>query len=167
MYSIDLDTALHSIKVLRRYKRPDVQYALLRDLTITYVRPFSGNTGIKGKQRNHMLTTKKRVPKHLMPLHKELVRLRMEQFAHTDLTYYKPRAVKISFIPSGAYGMTFKGFDYAGLLSKLPQIEELIRTVESSVNAEIAHYEKAPALLTDAIIIKAPTGPSECGRKSE
>jgi len=156
MYSIDLETALHSIKVLRRYKRPDVQYALLRDLTITYVRPFSGNTGDQGKQRNHMLTTKKRVPKHLMPLHKELVRLRMQQFAHTDLTYYKPRAVGISFVPSGAYGMTFKGYDYAALLRKLPQIEELIREVEKSVNAEIAVYEANPALLNDALQMSAP-----------
>lgn len=159
MYSIDLDTALNSIKVLRRYKRPDVQYALLRDLTITYVRPFSGNTGDTGKertQRNHMLTTKKRVPKHLLPLHKELLRLRREQFAHTDLSYYKPRAVGISFVSSGAYGMTFKGYDYAALLTKLPQIEELIRAVEKSVTAEIAVFEANPALLSDNPQMSAP-----------
>lgn len=149
MYSIDLNTALHSIKVLRRYKRPDVQYALLRDLTVTYVRPFSGNKVDQGNKRKHMLTTKKRVPKHLLPLHKELERLRMQQFAHTDLSYYKPRAVGISFVPSGAYGMSFKGYDYAALLRKLPQIEELIRAVEKSVNAEIAVYEANPTLLNE------------------
>jgi len=41
--------------------------------------------------------------------------------------------------------MTFRGYDYAGLLRKLPQIEELIRAVEKSVHDHIAELEKAPA----------------------
>ena len=86
LYSIDLDTALHTIKVLRRYKRPDVRYPLLRDIAVTYAHPFSGNEG--DHIHNDRLSSRKHVPKHLRKLHDELIRLRQEQFAHTDLKFY-------------------------------------------------------------------------------
>ncbi len=43
-----MNTAAHTVKTLRRYKRADVQVALLRDIAVTYARPFSGNREIKG-----------------------------------------------------------------------------------------------------------------------
>jgi methyl coenzyme M reductase gamma subunit len=73
-------------------------------------------------------------------LHEELVRVRMQQFAHTDLTYYNPSTMAFK---GHDYAMMFKGYDYAALLNKLPQIEELIRAVERSVNAEITKQEAA------------------------
>jgi hypothetical protein len=142
MYSVDFSTARGAIKVLKRYRRPDVQYALLRDLIVVYVRPFSTNQGPLSK---HTLSVKQHVPTLMKPLHNELVRVRMEQFAHTDLTYYSPETLAFKG-PNGefhGYAMMFKGYDYAALLNKLPQIEELVRAVESSVNAEIAKQEAA------------------------
>ncbi|MBM1189342.1 hypothetical protein [Pseudomonas weihenstephanensis] len=141
MYSIDLDTALHTLQTLKRYKRLDVRYALLRDLTVSYARPFSVN---KGKLAKHTLGVKKYVPKEMVPLHEELVRLRMQQFAHTDLNYYNPKA---SSLGAGPLGMMFRGFDYAALLAKLPEIEALIWAVEGSVHARIVEYESDQGLL--------------------
>jgi len=142
MYSVDFSTARAGIKVLKRYRRADVQYALLRDLIVAYVRPFSTN---KGTQSKNVLSTKKHVPALMKPLHDELVRARMQQFAHTDLTYYSPTtmAFKGSNGEFHGFGMMFKGYDYAALLGKLPQIEKLICAVESSVNAELAKQETA------------------------
>jgi hypothetical protein len=128
LYSIDLDTALHTIRVMRRYKRQDVLVPLLRDVAVTYARPFSVN---RGKEiSKHQISSKSHVPKPNRPLHDELVRLRMEQFAHTDLQYYRPRVAKFSGRTKPWYPMSFKGYDYAGLLGRIAEIEELIVAVE-------------------------------------
>ncbi len=141
LYAIDLDTALHTVKVLRRYKRADVKYPLLRDISVAYARPFSGNEGEKISR--HQLSSGKRIPKAMKDLHTELLRLRKEQFAHTDLKFYRPRVAKFHGKTKPWFPMSFKGYDYTTLLKQLPQIEALIRAVESSVQAEIANYEAA------------------------
>jgi len=75
MYSIDLDTALHTVKMLRRYKRPDIQSVLLRDVAVCYIRPFSGNKG--EHTSSHILRSSMHVPKSMRQLHRELYDLRM------------------------------------------------------------------------------------------
>ena len=45
LYVIDFDAAKHTFEVLRRYKRNDIRFYLLRDLVMCYSRPFSGNKG--------------------------------------------------------------------------------------------------------------------------
>lgn len=141
LYAIDLDTALYTIKTLRRYKRTDVQYPLLRDIAVTYVRPFSGNKGESGAK--DQLSSRKYVPKPMISLHKELVRVRMEQFAHTDLKFYHPKVTKFRDAPNPWFPMALKSYDYGILLKQLSKIEELVRAVESNVQAEIANYEVA------------------------
>lgn len=139
LYAIDLDTALHTIKVLRRYKRADVQYSLLRDIAVTYARPFSFNKGeLISKD---CLPSGKHVPKSMRDLHDELVRVRKEQFAHTDLKFYRPKVAKFSGVTKSWFPMSFKGYDYGALLEQLPEIKSLIQSVEKSVQAEIAQYE--------------------------
>lgn len=139
LYAIDLDTALHTVKILRRYKCADVQYPLLRDIAVTYARPFSGNDGEHISR--HCLSSRKHIPKVMRELHTELLRLRKEQFAHTDLKFYRPKVAKFHGKTNPWFPMSFKGYDYGALLKRLPQIETLIRAVESSVQAEIASYE--------------------------
>lgn len=154
MYAIDLEAALQSIKLIRRYKRQDVREALLRDATIAYVRPFSMNRGRHGK---HELSSKKIVPHHLRSLHAELVELRSSQFAHTDLTFYDPKSVLYG---DGPPDLIFKGSDYTALLGKLSEIEELVKAVESGVLARIVEYEDSGHHLKhkDAIRIEIPPG---------
>jgi hypothetical protein len=105
LYSIDLDTALHSIRVLKRYRREDVRYCLLRDIVVSYARPFSGN---KGETIPKHTLSKKEVPKHLRPLHGELIDLRNQLFAHTDFTYRRPKAVNWSTPGHKWFPMTFR-----------------------------------------------------------
>ncbi|WET13064.1 hypothetical protein P3S72_13330 [Pseudomonas sp. D3] len=135
MYSVDFEAALDSIKLIKRYKRPDVKFALLRDVTVAYIRPFSKNRGRKAK---HELGVNDVVPKHLRDLHDVLYKLRSEQFAHTDLTYYDPKSV---IYGEGPTSLVYNGFSYEGLLARLPEIEELVKAVESVVIARIRAYE--------------------------
>lgn len=141
LYAIDLDTALHTIKVMRRYKRNDVQFPLLRDVAVTYARPFSGNHG--NEISKHQLSKKDHVPKPLRPLHDEMIRLRMKQFAHTDLKFYSPKVAKFTGKSKPWFPMSFKGYDYGALLGRLHEIEALIVAVEGSIRAEVARCEAA------------------------
>ena len=139
LYSIDLDTALHVFRVLKRYKRDDVRFILLRDIAIAYARPFSGN---EGKLIPKHKLQEKHVPPTSRALHKELLRLRNEQFAHTDLKFYNPKVARFGSKANKWYPMSFKGYDYNALLRQIDAIEQLIRAVEQSVNTEIRKCEK-------------------------
>lgn len=139
LYSIDLDMAVKAIPVLRRYKRGDVQIALLRDIAVTYARPFSGNRG-KLIPRHQLPLS--HVPKSARTLHKEVIGLRNSQFAHTDLTFHDPKVARLGSKQQPFYPMSFKPFDYRRLLGRLSEVEDLIKAVEGSVNAEIDHYEE-------------------------
>lgn len=138
LYSIDLDTAGHTLRILRRYKRDDVRYILIRELAITYARPFSDNKGILIK--NHKLTERV-VPAEFKLLHKELLRLRNEQFAHTDLRFYKPKVARFGTPEKPWYPMSFKGYDYSSLLRQISDIGRLIRAVEASLLAKLQTLE--------------------------
>lgn len=79
LYDHDFDAAIHTLKILKRYRRPDVRNALLRDIIITYARPFSISKG--DKIPKHILPAKF-VPSQLRKLHNELFDLRNQLFAH-------------------------------------------------------------------------------------
>lgn len=138
LHSIDMDTAVQTVKTLKRYKRADVQVALLRDIAVTYARPFSRNKG--NKISKHALP-ERHVPRQLKPLHKRLLDLRNNQFAHTDLVFHKPKIMRWRTDSGDVYPMTFKSFDYQNLLRQLSEIETLIKAVESSINSEVKAYE--------------------------
>lgn len=74
-------------------------------------------------------------------LHTELLRLRKEQFAHTDLKFYGPKVAKFHGKTKPCFPMSFKGYDYGSLLKQITRIELLIRSVEGSIQTEIAAYE--------------------------
>lgn len=153
LYSNDLVLALSTIRILKRYRRNDVLCALLRDIVVSYVRPFSTNQGKRGK---HILRTKNIVPATMLSLHEELVNLRMRQFAHTDMIEHDPKTVLWA---GGAYYMSFKAVDYDTLLSKINDIERLVRAVAVSVSACISEYEDTGLHWNheDAIRIMLPT----------
>ena len=138
LYSIDLDTTVKAIPVLRCYKRGDVQVALLRDIAVTYARPFSLNRGILIPKHKLSLT---HVPKSARAMHRTLIELRNSQFAHTDLKFHNPRVASFGTKQKPWYPMSFKSFDYRRLLDRLSEVEALVKAVEKSVNAEVARYE--------------------------
>lgn len=134
LYSIDLDDAKHILRILKRYRRKDVRYCLLRDLVVTYCRPFSGNKG--DKIPKHILT-KKVVPKDLHSLHDELVNLRNQIFAHTSYIYKRPKVANWSTDAYKWFPMSFRGFDYNKLDSQVSKIGQLVTAVEKNLQEKI------------------------------
>lgn len=138
LYLIDLDTASSIIPLLKRYKRDDVKISLLRDIAVTYARPFSVNKGIKIV--NHQLALV-HVPKSSRAIHQKLINLRNSQFAHTDLKFHAPKVARFGTQENPYYPMSFKSFDYQQLLNQTLEIEALIKAVEQNVIAKVRRYE--------------------------
>ena len=139
LHSVDMNTALGTLKMLKRYRRDDIKVALLRDIAVIYSRPFSGNRGKTGK---HFLSESKYVPAEYLDLHDRLLDLRNKQFAHTDATFHDPKFMKWKGDKGVAFPMSFKTFDYLGLLRDLKKVEALIKSVESNINSAAREYEK-------------------------
>jgi hypothetical protein len=134
LYSIDLNTTKHTLRILKRYRRLDVRFCLLRDIVVSYARPFSTNTGVK-IPKHHL--TKKFIPEHLRPLHKELINARNQLFAHTDLRYRNPRISNL-WKEEGLLPMMFRGYDYnKNINQKVDRIEELVNIVETKLNEKL------------------------------
>ena len=136
--SIDLDTAKHILRVLKRYRRKNVRYCILRDLVVTYCRPFSGNRGIEIKK--HTLPNKF-VPQHLRSLHDELIDFRNRLFSHTDFTYRGPKVLNWSTESYKWFPMQFRGFDYDKLDKRVAKITKLVQAVESNLQTRISKIE--------------------------
>ncbi|BEQ15764.1 hypothetical protein [Desulfoferula mesophila] len=139
VYTIDFDTALRTLRVLSRYRKNDVRYCLLRDIVITYCRPFSKN---KGSNFHNSLRSKKFVPQIFLPFHTELMAVRNQLFAHTDLTYYRPQVVNWSTPGQIRFPMAFKGYDYAKLNARVSEIKKLVNSVAQKLQNEIDQMEK-------------------------
>jgi hypothetical protein len=139
LHLVDMNTALGTLKMLKRYRRDDIKVALLRDIAVIYSRPFSGNRGKTGK---HFLSEKKYVPVEYRDLHDKLLDLRNKQFAHTDALFHDPKFMKWKGDKGVSFSMSFKTFDYLGLLRNLKNIEALIKSVESNINLAAREYEK-------------------------
>ena len=138
LYSIDFDSTKHALRVLKRYSCKDVRYCLLRDIVVSYVRPFSIN---KGKNIPKHTLTKKVVPKELHPLHDELVDLRNQLFAHTDYEYIRPKAANFSTPTRKWSPMSFRAFDYNKIDSRIAEIEFLVAEVEKNLQDKINKIE--------------------------
>lgn len=139
LYSIDFDAAKHALRILKRYRRKDIRYCILRDIVVSYVRPFSVN---KGKLIPKHKLTKKVVPKRLRSLHDGLMDVRNQLFAHTDYRYRKPKVANWSTADRKWFPMSFRGYDYAKLDKRIPQIEKLVNEVENNLQEKIDKIEK-------------------------
>lgn len=138
LHSVDMNTALGTLKMLKRYRRDDRKVALLRDIAVIYSRPFSGS---RGKTSKHFLSKKEYVPVEHRELHDKLLGLRNKQFAHTDALFHDPKFMKWTGDKGVAFPMSFRTFDHLGLLRNLKNIEALIKSVESNINLAAREYE--------------------------
>jgi hypothetical protein len=137
LYSIDLDTAMHSLDLIEQCSDPAIRVCLLRDLVVTYARPFSSNVGLttRGHRVDNVLAHV--VPVQHSSLHERLMRYRNQLFAHTDLEAYGPKAAKWGQEDKSTFPMTFWALDYQELNSRLSEIRELVSSATSAVDAEI------------------------------
>ncbi len=140
LYAMDLKEALQTIRVLRRYRRKDVRFPLLRDIVVSYCRPFTESRGQGIKKDIHDV----KFQNHDMELlHEELLTLRKQLFAHTDLTYKTPQISKWSKGGNKWFPMSFKGFNYDHLDEKMLEIKKLIEYVQLKLKEQIKQHEKS------------------------
>jgi hypothetical protein len=119
LYSIDLNTAAHAIAILKRYRKADEQVALLRDIAVTYSRPFSVNHG--NEHRTHQLAIK-HVPRQARGLHNRLLDLRNSLTPISSFTTRKLRGLalkKSPGIPCHSSRLITKAFSGSFLKSDL------------------------------------------------
>jgi hypothetical protein len=138
LYSIDLDMVEHDLALLRRYRRQDIRYCILRDIVVTYARPFSANRG--EHFRNHSLR-ESFVPAESRQLHAWLISLRNQLLAHTDYSHHKPTVGRWPMGSRYAYPMSFRVPDYARLERETDNIRELVSKVVTALNADLRRIE--------------------------
>lgn len=139
LYSIDFNSARNSVRLVRRYRRKDIRYCVLSEVTVTYARPFSANRG--RLWRSHRLP-ETIVPGKFQTLHAELMKLRNEAFAHTDLGFRRPRLARWATKSRPIYPMSFANPDFAALDHRVDDVEQLVMAVESVVNAWAKAFEE-------------------------
>lgn len=163
LYSIDLEMARQACDLLARQNSTELQYSVLRDLVVTYARPFSKNRG--RVFRGHRLQAHV-VPKALQSLHAELLALRNQAFAHTDHDFRNPRIARWPRTAGGAtYSMSFRNPAYDKLVTRVHEIRDLILLVESKVNAMVRDFERTFDQLYPEEAEGAATGSSAGGSK--
>lgn len=146
LYSIDLQTAGQTLKAMRELKEDDqitdkgrFLGPMLRDVVVTYARPFSGNRRSGNKGPLHRLP-ETHVPTSSRPLHEEVMRWRKQMVAHTDIDAKDPRVARFGTAEKPWFPMAFRA---VSLMPRLAEIESLVAAVESSVNAKIREIEAA------------------------
>ena len=139
LYSIDLDVARQSCELFTGIEDAQIRHAVLRDLVVTYARPFSGNRREHGGPHH---ISSRAVPKEMRALHQELMTLRMQAFAHTDQAFRRPQIARWPRSSGGAYyGLGFANPAYDSLTTRIADIETLVVAVESRVNEMVRECE--------------------------
>jgi hypothetical protein len=131
----DMNQAPNSLKIIRRYKKKDVINALIRDVVVTYSRPFSNCKGIH--IATHRLDKDKFVPQNLHALHEKITKYRHQIFAHTDLTARKPTLARFPIGSCYRPAMSFKGYSPRDFENDLPRIEEIIHKVQENISRKM------------------------------
>ncbi len=141
LYSLDLGQAREVLDALNTHDDQLTRLSMLRDAIVAYARPFSGNRLDPTKRH--------RLPKHVVrieyrPLHKELMTLRNQAFAHTDYEFRDPSVSRLLGYISGraAYPITSRAVPWTTLLERLPEIRGLVAQVELSVEGWIEVFDR-------------------------
>jgi tRNA U55 pseudouridine synthase TruB len=141
LYEHDLEMALQTAKIMNRYRKTDVKFALLRDLVVTYCRPFTESRG-EGITKD-FFAIKKFESNEMKELHNELMELRSSLFAHTDLNFKKTQIANWSNDEKKWFPMAFRGYDYTLLADKVPEIVKLISYARNQLVLQIRQYEES------------------------
>ena len=134
------DGLTRALALLRRYRRDDVRFCILREAVVSYARPFSGNRGPTAK---NALAATKFVPAIHRALHDELMALRMQILAHTDFTFHQPQLMKWPTDGRPVFPMSLRRPPYESLLARLAAIESLVEAVESRLHDAIHQIERS------------------------
>ena len=103
-----MERAQKSIEYLRDTNDKYLKSALLRDAVVSYAKPFSNNR-FSDKSKGLRISDN-HVPKELANSHKEILALRDELIAHTDMTVQKPKIEKRQDEVGHNFSVTVAGY---------------------------------------------------------
>ena len=106
---IDMERVQKSIEFLRGTDDKYLKAALFRDAVISYAKPFSNNR--YSNQTKGLRISDSHIPKELMSAHKEILALRDELVAHTDMTIQKPKIDKYQDDIGHNYSLSVSGYE--------------------------------------------------------
>ena len=105
---IDMERVQKSIGYLRDTDDEYLKSVLFRDAVISYARPFTSNRF--SDQSKGLRISDNHVPKELADTHKEVLALRDELIAHTDMTLQKPKIEKYQDELGHNFSMMVSGY---------------------------------------------------------
>lgn len=106
---IDMERAQRSIELSRAAGDPYLRAALFRDAVICYAKPFSSNCFSDG--RKGLRISDSLVPAELEDAHAEILGLRNQLIAHTDMTVQKPEIEKYDDEVGPNYTLSVSGYE--------------------------------------------------------
>jgi hypothetical protein len=135
---MDFDGVRDSLVGLAAINKKDVRYRLLKEIVVSYARPFSANHGVLKWDRR---LPREIVPVEFLPLHDKVMNLRNERFAHTDIPQFNPKVARWKTQRGWGYPMSFKGFDYETINCEVELLAQLVKQVTSGLFIEIKKIE--------------------------
>ncbi len=139
---IDLSAAKRRVAQLEPLKDDSVRIPLLENVVVVYARPFSGNKGrVQGKHR----LPKSHIPSDSLDLHRELIALRNELFAHSDATFHDPVVMRNIGPPEAPlHPVRFRVADFQSLSTRIPDLRTLFEGVEAIVRRAVDAAHRDP-----------------------
>lgn len=123
---IDMERVQKDIEYLRSANEKDLRAALFRDAVVSYAKPFSNNRyhdGTKG-----LCISSNHVPQDLKSTHHEVLALRDQLVAHTDMTLQKPQVDKRRDDAGPNFSLGISGYE---TIHKEHLIEPLLKLAQA------------------------------------
>lgn len=136
----DFISAYNSIDLMKKYSQQEIQHVFLRDMAVSYARPFSGSNGTENSK---YVLKKIFIPRQYLDMHKEIMIMRNQIFAHTDLTYKKPKISDFGSKNTKWFPMSFRGCSYDKLFAEVDAISALIKDIQDNLRKEITRMESS------------------------
>ncbi|MGE3809563.1 MAG: hypothetical protein AB7K24_33280 [Gemmataceae bacterium] len=106
---IDMERAQKSIELSQSANDPYLQAALFRDAVISYAKPFLSNR--YSDNSKGLRISDNHVPQEFRGAHDEILALRDQLIAHTDMTVQKPKIDKYTGDNGPTYSMSVTGYE--------------------------------------------------------
>jgi len=137
---IDFDTASHTLRLLKRYRKLQIRFVIIRDAIISYARPFSGSRGRSGSFYKFPLEL---LPERHVALHEELMTFRNKAIAHSDIDFVNPTVANWSSDKGKWFPMSLRNFhnETKALATKWKTILEMVTKIRVNLRTECEAIE--------------------------
>ncbi len=134
----DMSQAQIALDHLPKVEGDFLRLCLLKDAAISYCRPFKKSHGVFNKT---LRLDESYIPVHLKDLHTELINLRDQVFAHTDIGVRSPVLHCWTHEPKRIFPIQFKSHSYLQLLGQEQEIRLLFNAVLDLIRDKQAKLE--------------------------